>query len=103
MAAKCWKGKYLKECCGECSAVDSRVIRAYRCIVDGFDNDGIVFTTSASKARYATKLNAADAGFKFDFREIRVVRAPEFDCRLTLDGKIPVRNRPFSPDYLQSV
>lgn len=76
-------------------------VKAFRCIIIDFDDDAIVFATSASKARYATKINAHDAGFKFDFKEIRVVRSPEFDCRLTLDGKIPVERRCLSPEYLQ--
>jgi hypothetical protein len=77
------------------------VIRAFRVDMPGFDIMGIVFAVNASKARYAAYRTAKDAGFAFEFREISIRRAPEFDCRETIHGKIPVTGSCFLPKYLR--
>lgn len=54
-------------------------IRAF--ITEAMGIESIVFSTSASKARYATYLSANDAGFLVRFQDISVHRAPKCDNR----------------------
>ena len=44
------------------------------------DTAGIYAATTACKARYKAYLAAADAGYDPKLTDLRVVRAPGFDC-----------------------
>lgn len=53
-------------------------VRAYRCWLGDLDG-GIVFQTSAGKARYVSFKSAEEIGFATSITKIRVRRAPEYD------------------------
>jgi len=58
--------------------------------------DGIVFSTSASKARYVSFRAADDAGYKYSFKDLRVTRKYSLDH---LYSNVIEPNRSISVDF----
>jgi hypothetical protein len=83
------KDKYMNE----------KTIRAFQVRVHG--TTAITFALTASKARYAGFFAANDAGYKTTFADVSVKRAPDFDCRLFTDGKIPPVGKCYGREYLK--
>lgn len=62
----------------------------------------IVFADTASQARYDTYKAAREAGYFVEFGEITVKRAPEYDNREQIDGRLPAARKCLDPEYLKS-
>lgn len=76
-------------------------MKAYRTKFYGITS--IVFAETAARARSATYRSARDAGYDGKrYFDVTSSRAPEFDCRRTLDDCIPVSNRPHDPKQLRT-
>ena len=75
------------------------MIRAFKTKAIG--TTSIVFSETASKARYATFRGANGAGYKITFADIKVNRSPEYDCRM-MKGRLqePSENICFKPEDL---
>lgn len=79
--------------------MNKKNIRAFQVRIHG--TTAITFALSASKARYAGFFAANDAGYKTTFADVSVKRAPEYDCRLFLEGKIPLVGKCYGREYLK--
>jgi hypothetical protein len=81
--------------------MNEKTIRAFQ--VKAHGTTAITFALTVSKARYAGFFAANDAGYKTNFADVSVKRAPDFDCRLFLDGKIPPVGRLYGREYLKAL
>lgn len=76
----------------------TNAVRAFKFRAHG--TAGIVYTTTASKARYCAVRCANDAGYKTAFADVSVQRASEYDGRKTDEGKIPQTGTCWKPELL---
>lgn len=65
-------------------------LKAYRSWDNLTDVQCVIRAATAGKARYRVLLSARDAGYKMEFLDIYVVRAPKFDGLLGIPTKHPV-------------
>jgi len=77
------------------------VIRAFKTEACGVVS--IVFAGSASQARWTTLQAAREVGYKLDFGNVSVLRAPEYDVRLTPEGRIPSARMCHAADRLEKL
>ena len=75
------------------------VIRAFSSEWNGVK--GIVFNTTASKARYVTYLSAKEAGYEPRLPDIKVKRAPEYDNHTDPMHKKVATNKCYCPEFLR--
>lgn len=78
----------------------AKQVRAFRSRSVGVES--IVFANSYAQARHITVKSANDASYPIDYADVVVHRAPEYDCRLTIDGRVPALGICHSPDSLRS-
>lgn len=65
------------------------------------DTAGIVFDKSASKARYSVYLSARDVGYSSEFKDIKTLRAPEFDKAQLVGGHEVKAGVCYGEEYLE--
>jgi hypothetical protein len=59
-----------------------RLRKAYAVTVDGYDEPGIFFAPTASKAKYATYIRLSDTDSTVSFQHMRATRSPANDVTL---------------------
>lgn len=76
-----------------------KAFKAFKAVCYGVEC--IVFAKTASKARNITRVAAIDGGWEVEFMDIRVIRAPEFDEGILLDGGIASDDKCYDINLLE--